>query len=225
MEPNLTQFIVQYDLWAGDPIARQRIAAQALEYTVKWLTEHPEAVEQETRLVGQLQRFSEEFKKNPQLAARVREASKHLKTIRNLCAVRDMKNNFPQGTSYRQFMDFLSQAWGNTKGGMASIGRSATQFFSNMGRSAKELGMGIGGLMTAMASGAAGWINGMLAECGLTLAGVMGGIALIALVIFAVAVYMHYWRSNKPIQTDPLFDSWGSGKSYVPPMQYRPQNL
>lgn len=79
--------------------------------------------------------------------------------------------------------------------------------------------------MTAMAFGAADWISEMLAEYGLTLDVVAGSVALIALVIFAIAVYMHYWRSDKPVRTGPLFDSRDSGKTYVPPMQHRPQNL
>lgn len=216
MEPNLTTFATQYDFATTD-FARRQIADKALEYTCKWITEHPELIDREAQIIQKLSKFKMD---DMTKARKLREAFNHLRALKDFCAARDVKNSLPQGTSWRGFMDFLRQSWTNMRGTMSNMASNFMRFGSSMGKSAKEIGAGIAGIMVGMASEAGAWITGMLAEYGLTVAGVLGGIAFIALVCVILAIAHHYFTRNKPFKGDALLESYGSSQPHIP---YRPQ--
>jgi hypothetical protein len=226
MEPNLTPFLIQYELALklGDINGQLRAAEQACEYSARWMAEHPELVDQGSRMVSQIQ---EKFRRiKPEHMARARDAFDKMRILKNASIARDIQKNLPKGTTWRQIMDFARQAWNGMGSGMSNIGRGAMQMFSGMGRSARDIGVGIGGLMAGMASGAATWIVSFLGQYGLTVPQVAAAVAIIAVVCFLAALYMRNWRSNQPARRDPLLESYESGRAYTPPNPYyRPQQI
>lgn len=219
MEPNLLPFSVQYDL-ANTAFGKEHVAKQALDYTCKWITEHPELIDQEARILEKLGKFKLD---NATKLSRLREAFNELKIIRNACAARDVKNSLPQGTSWRGFMDFMRQSWTNMRGSMGSLSTSFMNFGANAVRSGKELAIAAAGIASAMASGAGVWISEMLAGLGLTASGVLVFLAVVALACVVLAICQYFYdRNRKPFQTDPLLQSWGSSQ---PQLNYRPQQI
>jgi hypothetical protein len=219
MEPNLLPFAVQYDLAVG-AFAKNQVAEKALEYTVKWIAEHPEAIENEARIVDQLRRFRLD---NPENISKIREAFNNLKIIRNACAARDIKNSLPQGSSWRDFTDFMRQAYTSMRGSFGTMASNFMRFGANMFRSAKEIGIGLGAFAAGMASGAGTWISAMLADAEITMSGLLGGLAAIALVLLLLAVADYFYRRNrKPFQPDTVFESWSGRQPHIP---YRPQQI